>query len=379
MYKHVIKPLLFLLTPDFTHKLIVFCGRVAQALPPVRWAIRKSWSFQDKLLRQEVGGITFCNPIGLSAGFDKNAQLSPLMEDVGFGFASGGSVTLEPRKGNRRPWFHRLPKTKSVVVYAGMPNYGLRKISRYIRRNRRRLDNMPTVVSVAVVANKTTRERMGTRLTKEAIINDVKKATEYINDNKLASVVEINISCPNAGKEPFIETESLDVLLTTLDSVPRDVPFWVKMPHLYDVEQFDSLLKVIVQHNVQGVTVANLVKDRSKIDIKDPLTDEIRGGLSGEPTREHSLELIRHAYRNYGDRLIIVGVGGVFSAEDAYVKIKAGVSLVGLITGLFFEGPRLVGRINRGLVELLRKDGFSHISEAVGADFRSEPKKAKKL
>ncbi|QJU07236.1 dihydroorotate dehydrogenase (quinone) [Candidatus Saccharibacteria bacterium oral taxon 488] len=379
MYKHVIKPLLFLLTPDFTHKLIVFCGRVVQALPPVRWAIRKSWSFQDKSLRQEVGGIAFCNPIGLSAGFDKNAQLSPLMEDVGFGFASGGSVTLEPRKGNRRPWFHRLPKTKSVVVYAGMPNYGLRKISRYIRRNRRRLDNMPTVVSVAVVANKTTRERMGTRLTKEAIINDVKKATEYINDNKLASVVEINISCPNAGKEPFIETESLDVLLTTLDSVPRDVPFWVKMPHLYDVEQFDSLLKVIVQHNVQGVTVANLVKDRSKIDIKDPLTDEIRGGLSGEPTREHSLELIRHAYRNYGDRLIIVGVGGVFSAEDAYVKIKAGASLVGLITGLFFEGPQLVGRLNRELVKLLKNDGFSSVSEAVGADFRKKPKKSKKL
>ena len=379
MYKHVIKPLLFLLTPDFTHKLIVFCGRVVQALPPVRWAIRKSWSFQDKSLRQEVGGIAFCNPIGLSAGFDKNAQLSPLMEDVGFGFASGGSVTLEPRKGNRRPWFHRLPKTKSVVVYAGMPNYGLRKISRYIRRNRRRLDNMPIVVSVAVVANKTTRERMGTRLTKEAIINDVKKATEYINDNKLASVVEINISCPNAGKEPFIETESLDVLLTTLDSVPRDVPFWVKMPHLYDVEQFDSLLKVIVQHNVQGVTVANLVKDRSKIDIKDPLTDEIRGGLSGEPTREHSLELIRHAYRNYGDRLIIVGVGGVFSAEDAYVKIKAGASLVGLITGLFFEGPQLVGRLNRELVKLLKNDGFSSVSEAVGADFRKKPKKSKKL
>ncbi len=379
MYKYVIKPLLFLLTPDFTHRLIVFCGRVVQALPPVRWAIRKSWSFQDKSLQQEVDGITFYNPIGLSAGFDKNVQLSPLMEDVGFGFASGGSVTLEPRKGNRRPWFHRLPKTKSVVVYAGMPNYGLRKISRYIRRNRRRLDNMPTVVSVAVVANKTTRERMGTRLTKEAIIDDVKKATEYISDNKLASVVEINISCPNAGKEPFIETESLDELLTTLDIVPRDVPFWVKMPHLYDIKQFDSLLKVIVRHNIQGVTVANLVKDRSKIDIKDPLTDEIRGGLSGEPTREHSLELIRHAYRNYGDRLIIVGVGGVFSAEDAYAKIKAGASLVGLITGLFFEGPQLIGQINRGLVDLLKKDGFSHISEAVGADFRSEPKKAKKL
>ena len=367
MYKRFVKPVLFLLTPDFTHKLIVFCGRVTQALPPVRWAIRKSWSFQDKSLRQEGGGITFCNPIGLSAGFDKNAQLSPLMEDVGFGFASGGSVTLEPRRGNRRPWFHRLPKTKSVVVFAGMPNKGLRKIRNYIEQNTHRVNSAVGVVSVAVIANKTTIEQAGGRPAEQAIINDVKKATEYIIRNKLANVVEINISCPNAGKEPFIETESLDVLLTTLDSVPRDVPFWVKMPHLYDIEQFDSLLKVIVQHNVQGVTVANLVKDRSKIDIKDPLTDEIRGGLSGEPTREHSLELIRHAYKNYSDRLTIIGVGGVFSAEDAYAKIKAGASLVGLITGLFFEGPRLVGRINRGLVELLRKDGFSHVSEAVGA------------
>ena len=372
MYKHVIKPLLFLLTPDFTHRLIVFCGRVAQALTPVRWAIRNSWSFQDNSLQQEVSGITFRNPIGLSAGFDKNIQLSPLMEDIGFGFASGGSVTLEPRRGNRRPWFHRLPKTKSVVVFAGMPNKGLRKIRNYIERNTHRANSAVSVVSVAVIANKTTIEQAGGRPSEQAIINDVKKATEYIIRNKLANVVEINISCPNAGKEPFIEAESLDVLLTTLDIVPRDVPFWVKMPHLYDIKQFDALLGVIVRHNIQGVTVANLVKDRSKIDIKDPLTDEIRGGLSGAPTREHSLELIRHAYKKYGDRLIIIGVGGVFSAEDAYAKIKAGASLVGLITGLFFEGPQLIGRINRGLVELLKKDGFSHISEAVGADFCSK-------
>ena len=379
MYKYVIKPLLFLLTPDFTHKLIVFCGRVAQALPPVRWGIRKSWGFQDNSLQQEVSGITFRNPIGLSAGFDKNIQLLSLMEDIGFGFASGGSVTLEPRKGNRRPWFHRLPRTKSVVVFAGMPNKGLRKIRNYIERNTRRSSNAVSVISVAVIANKTTIEQAGGYPAEQAIINDVKKATEYIIHNNLASVVEINISCPNAGKEPFIEAESLDALLTTLDIVPRDVPFWVKMPHLYDIKQFDALLGVIVRHNIQGVTVANLIKDRSKINIKDSLTDEIRGGLSGAPTREHSLELIRHAYKKYGDRLTIIGVGGVFSAEDAYAKIKAGASLVGLITGLFFEGPQLVGRINRGLAELLKKDGFSHISEAVGADFRSRSKKTKKL
>ena len=379
MYKHIIKPILFLLTPDFTHKLIIFCGRVVQTLQPVRWAIRRSWSFQDNSLQQEVGGITFRNPIGLSAGFDKNVQLLPLMEDVGFGFASGGSVTLEQRQGNRRPWFHRLPKTKSVVVFAGMPNKGLRKIRRYIERNTHRANSTVGVVSVAVIANKTTIEQASGRPSEQAIINDVKKAIEYIITHDLASVVEINISCPNAGKEPFIEVESLDALLTKLDAVPRNVSFWVKMPHLYDMKQFDALLRVIVRHNIQGVTVANLVKERSKIDIKDPLTDKIRGGLSGEPTREHSLELICHAYKKYGDKLIIIGVGGVFSAEDAYAKIKAGASLVGLITGLFFEGPQLIGRINRGLVELLKKDGFSHISEAVGADFRSQPKKTKKL
>lgn len=378
MYKYLVKPLLFLLTPDFTHRLIIFCGRMAQAIPLIRWMVRKMWSFQDRALQQEIDGVTYRNPVGLSAGFDKNIQLSSLMGDVGFGFASGGSVTLEPRKGNRRPWFHRLPKTKSVVVYAGMPNYGLKKISRHIIKNRSRVQGVPTVVSVAVIANKSTKDAFGPRVSEDLIIKDVKKAVEYIVKHQLASVVEINISCPNAGKEPFIYPETLDMLLREMDDIERNVPFWVKMPHLYDMQQFDSLLQTIVKHNIQGVTVANLVKDRTMVTIKDPLTDEIRGGLSGEPTREHSLELIRHAYQKYGDRLTIIGVGGIFTAEDAYAKIRAGASLVGLITGLFFEGPQLVGRINRELVTLLKNDGFSHISEAVGADFKEKPKKSKK-
>ena len=351
---------------------------MAQAIPPIRWMIRKMWSFQDGALQQKIDGVTYHNPVGLSAGFDKNIQLSPLMEDIGFGFASGGSVTLEPRKGNRRPWFHRLPKTKSVVVYAGMPNYGLETISRYVTKNRSRVKEMPTVVSVAVIANKSTKDQFGPCVSEDLIIKDVKKAVEYIVKHQLASVVEINISCPNAGKEPFIYPETLDMLLREMDGVERNVPFWIKMPHLYDMQQFDSLLQTIVKHNIQGVTVANLVKDRTMVTIKDPLTDKIRGGLSGEPTREHSLELIRHAYQKYGDRLTIIGVGGIFTTEDAYAKIRAGASLVGLITGLFFEGPQLVGHINRELVTLLKNDGFSHISEAVGADFKEKPKKSKK-
>lgn len=377
MYKHIIKPMLFFLTPDFTHTLIVFFGRIVQAIPPARWVIRMMWRRDDQILRQTINGIEFVNPVGLSAGFDKNIQLQPIMEDVGFGFASGGSVTLEPRQGNLRPWFHRLPKTQSVVVFAGMPNKGLDVIGKNINKNLHRIKCMPSVISVAAIPNQTTKEKLCGDVSIQDIADDVKKATEYIISHNLASVVEINISCPNAGKEPFIEPASLSVLLTTLDAIERDVPFWVKMPHLYDMEQFDALLKVITQHNIQGVTVANLVKDRSKIDVKDPLTDETRGGLSGEPTRNHSLELIRHTYKNYGDKLYIIGVGGIFSAKDAYDKIKAGASLVGLITGLFFEGPALVGKINQGLAQMIRVDGFSNVSEAIGADFKL-PKKVKK-
>ena len=380
MYKHVLKPILFILSPDATHKLVIFCGRIIQKISLARWLVRKCCRHDDAVLEQKIDGLSFSNPIGLAAGFDKNVQLSPLMEDIGFGFASGGSVTLEPRKGNQRPWFYRLPKTQSVVVYAGMPNYGLEKISPYIKSNQKKIQAMPVVISVAVVANKTTRDRMGHNLSEEVIINDVKKATKYIIKNKLASIIEINISCPNAGKEPFIHPEPLEKLLTALDGISRHkVPFWIKMPHLYDIEQFDSLLRVIIKHNVQSVTVANLVKDRSRVDIKDPLADVVRGGLSGMPTREHSLRLIRHTYENYGDKLKIVGVGGVFTAEDAYMKIKSGASLVGLITGLFFEGPQLIGRINKELATLLKNDGFSHISEAIGADVKKSPKKSKNL
>lgn len=378
MYKYIIKPILFFLTPDFTHTLIVACGRIVQTIPPVRWMIRKMWRHDDSVLQQDIHGIEFVNPVGLSAGFDKNVQLLPLMEDVGFGFASGGSVTLEPRQGNSRPWFHRLPNTKSVVVFAGMPNKGLAVISKYIARNRHRVKSTPSVISVAAIPNKTTKDKLCGEVPLPDIVNDVKNTTEYIIKHNLADIVEINISCPNTGKEPFIEPKSLEMLLKSLDKIPRDVPFWVKMPHLYNIKQFDALLKTIIKHNIQGVTVANLVKDRSRVDVKDHLTDDIRGGLSGEPTRQHSLELISHTYKNYGDKLTIVGVGGIFSAKDAYDKIKAGASLVGLITGLFFEGPQLIGRINKELAELVRADGFSNISEAIGVDVKLT-KKVKKV
>ena len=306
-------------------------------------------------------GIDFANPVGLSAGFDKNIELTPLMESVGFGFETGGSVTLESRDGNTRPWFFRLPKTESIVVHAGLANKGMKYIAPRLQR-RRKNHNMPLVASVAVVGRTT-------EATHESAIEDAKNTVLYILQHKLAQSIEINISCPNAGdSQPFSRPELLERLLTELDAVERNVPLLVKMPNLPNVEAFDALLEVISNHNIQGVTIANLVKDRESVEVKDDLPDSISGGLSGAPTRQRSLELIRRTYDKYGDKLLIIGVGGIFTAEHAYEKMRAGASLVAMITGVIFEGPQVVGKINRGLVELMRQDGYSSLTEVIGVD-----------
>ena len=363
MYKKVIKPILFLFSPDFVHSATIRLGRIVQFFPPIRLIIRQWWNYRNNSLNQQILGIDFKNPVGLSAGFDKNVQLTPLMESVGFGFETAGSVTLAPREGNARPWFHRLPKSKALTVNAGMANKGVPAMTSTIQRNKKKLLGMPLSMSVAVVAK-------NRKETDEDAIIDAKNTTMYILQHKLSDIVEINISCPNVGRVPFSESKMLEKLLSELDKLDRSVPFFVKMPHLENVQEFDNLLQVIARHNIQGVTIANLIKDRTNLKLKDPLTDDIRGGVSGAPTRKQSLKLIRHTYQKYGDKLVIIGVGGIFSAEDAYEKIRAGASLVALITGVIFEGPQLIGQINNELVGLMRKDGFRSISEAIGADYK---------
>lgn len=350
--------------PDLVHRLIIIGGRIAQSNPLTRGIVRAMWRRDNAKLEQEILGLNFKNPIGLSAGFDKNLELSPLMKSVGFGFETGGSVTLSARKGNPRPWFHRLPKSNSIVVHAGLANKGVVNMKKRVKRHRKKIKDMPLAISVAVVA------RTPKETCQDAII-DAKNTVLYILQHQLADIIEINISCPNAGdSQPFSQPKMLDELLGQLDAIDRNIPFFVKMPNLPRLKHFDALLSVVVTHNIQGVTIANLVKDRENTRLADDLSDGVKGGLSGAPTRYRSTELVRRTYVKYGDKLIIIGTGGVFSAEHAYEKIRAGASLVGMITGVIFGGPQVVGEINKELVSLLERDGFSSLSEAVGADQR---------
>ena len=373
MYKKIIKPILFLFPPDFVHSTTVRAGRVVQVLPPVRWILRKWWAYSDARLNQSILDIDFSNPIGLSAGFDKNVQLTPLMSSVGFGFETGGSVTLGERKGNARPWFYRLPRTQSLVVHAGLANRGIVNSEATIIKNSRRSKDLPLFISVAIVA-KTSKETC-----QDAII-DAKNTILYILQHSLSKAIEINISCPNAGDEqPFTNPKMLDELLTELDKIERSLPFLIKMPQVSSLKEFDALLRIVDRHNIQGLTIANLVKDRSSVKLLEELPEDVKGGLSGAPTRKVSTAMVHYAYKKYAKRFTIIGVGGVFSAEHAYEKIRAGASLVGMITGVIFEGPQVVGKINKGLIKLLDEDGFMSITEAIGVDHKKSPQSTKKV
>jgi len=196
---------------------------------------------------------------------------------------------------------------------------------------------------------------------------DYRECFEHFVKEDVGDFYTINISCPNTfGGEPFTTAEKLDKLLTALSTVKTDKPVFIKMPIDQPWEKFRKLLDVVVNYKIKGVIIGNLAKDRNTKALKDDLPDEIKGGMSGKLTWDLSNELISQTYKAYGKKLIIVGVGGIFSADDAYEKIKRGATLLQIITGLIFEGPQLIGEINKGLVERLKKDGYGNISEVVG-------------
>lgn len=358
----LVKPLIFLVPPDATHNGMIKFAVIADKFVPLCW-ITKAVFYKRHYagLEQEICGVKFNNPVGLAAGLDKNGEIIPTMRSIGFGFATTGSVTARVCAGNPRPWFHRLPRTKSLVVNAGLGNVGSVKILKRVA-GYKNIANFPVVLSVA----KTNSQKV---VSVADGIDDYVTTIKRAKNNPNISMIELNISCPNAfGGEPFTTPARLERLLKAVAKVGVKVPITVKMPVDLPYDAFRGLLDVIVRYPVQMVTIANLYKDRSKIDVLDDFPDTVRGNMSGQPTRDPSNDLIRQTYRDYGDRLKIIGVGGIFCAEDAYTKIKLGASLVELITGMVFYGPQLPAEINYDLAKLLAKDGYSDISDAIGVE-----------
>ncbi len=363
-YTKVVKPILFKQKPDAVHGHLLQAVNRLQSLGFIRRLVHDVWAYENNArLSQEVLGIHFRNPIGLSAGFDKNFELPPMLKSIGFGFMEGGSLTYKPCTGNPKPWFYRLPRTKSIVVYAGLANQGVTKIIERIKNyTPSTFTEFPLNISVAKTNSKITADEAGAIADYVSSLSQIKKAA-------VGSMVTLNISCPNTyGGEPFTTPELLERLLEKVDEVQMPQPIFIKMPADLDWPDFDKLLAVAAKHRVAGITISNLAKDRGQAKLMDPLSATVKGGLSGKPTWGLSNNLIRETYKKYHERFVIIGVGGVFSAEDAYTKIKLGATLVELITGMIFEGPQLIGQINQGFVALLKRDGYQTISEAIGVD-----------
>lgn len=366
LYRRAIKPILFLFHPDKVHSTLIKLSRFYQRLPLGTRLVRLLWGYQNKpALAQTINSIHFENPVGLAAGFDKNAEMISVMHAVGYGFVTVGSVTHMPCAGNPHPWFHRLPKQRALVVYAGLANEGVRRITQRVIHSYKPeiFHNFPVVMSVAKTNSPVTCDDA------EAIADYI-GSLRHIMDVPNIPVVEINISCPNTyGGEPFTDPERLEKLLLAFDELEVKKPVWIKMPINLAWSEFDALVKVILNHNIQGLTIGNLNKSRSSIPLS-VLPPKINGNLSGYPTQSLSDDLISRTYKAYGERLTIIGVGGISNAADAYRKICLGASLVALISGLIYEGPQLIGQINHDLVSLLHKDGFTNLSQAVGSAHR---------
>lgn len=361
-YQHIFKPLFFKFEPEFAHERISALGGLIGRITPLRFFTTKALRFEHPMLEQTVAGIKFANPLGLSAGFDKNGKLLRVIPAVGFGFEEVGSVTWESYAGNPKPRLFRLPKSKALVVYYGLMNDGVAAISARIKRV------LPAKMVVGISIAKTNCQRTADL---HAGVEDYYQCTKYLEQEQLGDYYTLNISCPNTfGGEPFTTPDRLKLLLTKIDSLKVTKPVFIKMPINLEISEFKALLDEICQHQIAGIIVGNLTKVHDPSLIKDVIPEHIKGGISGLPTQKLSTDLISYTYQNYGQRLIIMGVGGIFSAQDAYAKIKAGASLLQLITGMIYEGPQLIGKINRELVGLLKADGFGTISEAVGSDYR---------
>ena len=351
---------MFKRAPDNVHSGLIKTAKRVQKTPGVR-SLPKLWSHRSPSLETDVAGIHFRNPIGLSAGFDATIELPPTMRSIGFGWMTGGSVTWNAYEGNERPWFHRLPNSKSIVVNKGLASEGTPVVAQRVSGYDLSLfRDFPLNVSVA----KTNSRECASD---EVAIDDYCNSLAMFDKLPQVSMLEVNISCPNTfGGEPFTTPERLEDLLAWVDRLHLTKPVFVKMPISVSHDIFDGLLDVIVRHQVAGVAIGNLLKNRDMAKLSDELPETVKGNLSGKPNKDLSTELVRRAYKKYGDQLAIIGIGGVMSAEDAYEKIRAGASLVALITGLMFEGPQLVGEINAGLEKLLKRDGYSSVAEAVG-------------
>ena len=293
-------------------------------------------------------GLCFPNPLGLAAGYDKDAQVPGAMRKLGFGFVECGTVTPRPQEGNPRPRLFRLTEDLAVINRMGFNNKGMERAARCLAGRKK------GIVGINIGANKDTADR----------IADYARC--FVRLAPLADYVAVNVSSPNTpGLRGLQNRDELARLLDRLRAVRGEnaKPILLKIAPDLDLAALDDIAAVVGQSAAEGVIVSNTTVSRPP--LKSPCAQET-GGLSGKPLFALSTHVLREMRKRLPPRIILVGVGGIFSGSDAYEKIRAGASLVQLYTSLVYRGPSLIPRIKRELAAALARDGFTSIAQAVG-------------
>ena len=343
----VVRPALFALSPERAHTL---------TLAALRTGLLPSMSRPVTGLAVDLFGLRFPNPVGLAAGFDKNAVASRAMLKLGFGFVEAGSVTPNPQQGNPKPRVFRLPQDRAVINRLGFNNEGHDVFARNLDDQR---SGHPGIIGVNIGANKDSADP----------IEDY--VTGVLRFAAIADYFVVNISSPNTPGLRDLQARGVFHDLLTRVGAARDQdavrpPLLVKIAPDLSQPELGALVEVAIETGVDGLIVSNTTVDRP-LSLRSSHVAET-GGLSGRPLFAMSTGVLRDTYRISEGRLPLVGVGGIASGEDAYAKIKAGASLVQLYTGLIYQGPGLVQSILRDLRGLLDRDGVLSVVDVIGVD-----------
>lgn len=348
MYEKLIKPILFKKDPEVVHDRMLFLGKMFGSFFISRKLIEGLYVYKNTKLNIEIDGIKFENPVGLSAGFDKNGVLIDIIPSVGFGFMEIGSVTANASKGNPKPRLFRVPENQGIIVNYGLCNDGAKVIRDRLAKKKFRF---PVGISIAKTND--------VNIKGDESVKDYLKGYEIMKN--IGDYNTINISCPNVGDGRSFEDPKL--LGKLLKKIVKNKPLYLKVSPEIDKKNLDKIIGL--SNDVDGFVVSNLTKDKK---LLEKISSKVEGGLSGKLTQKKADELIKYIYNKTKGKKTIIGVGGIFTAEDAYKKIRNGASLLQLITGMIYKGPGVVKEINKGLVKLLERDGFSNIKDAIGVD-----------
>ena len=351
MIYRILRPILFRLPPETAHELALHSLSV---MPP--GLIKRS--FDNPISRF---GLSFKNPIGLAAGFDKNGIALQSLAALGFGFIEAGTVTYHPQPGNPRPRLFRLSEDQALINRAGFNNEGAAAFVKRVERNR-----PDCVLGVSIGKSKIT--------PLEEANEDYLKSFELVYN--VADYIAVNVSSPNTPQlRELQQSEQLASLLSVLQLRGRElqkrhekyVPLLVKLSPDLEHNDLEMIVDVIKRLQIDGIIATNTTISRDNLH-----TDSTRvaacgeGGLSGRPLKNVSTKMIAELYELTGGKIPLIGVGGIFTAEDAWEKISAGASLVQLYTGLIYQGPNIAQQINEGLSPILTREGFANLEAAIG-------------